>query len=78
MANSDFLQGFLRVFQNILNDTVRSLNNDDASIDLIDASLNRLNALWRNLGRMTTSYPQCNLLQNDLQRLIGTVEELKR
>lgn len=77
MAYNDNLNGFLSVCQTIVNDIVRTLNNDDASFDFMDVSLNRLNALWRNLGRMVTAYPQCNLLTEDFQRLITIIEDIK-
>ncbi|CAC5376050.1 unnamed protein product [Mytilus coruscus] len=77
MAYNDNLNGFLSVFQTIVNDIVRTLNNDDASFDFMDVALNRLNALWRNLGRMVTAYPQCNLLTEDFQRLITIIEDIK-
>ncbi|CAG2214990.1 unnamed protein product [Mytilus edulis] len=77
MAYDNNLQGFLSVFQNIVNDTIRAMNNDDASFDFMEVALNRLNALWRNLGRMCTSYPECNLLTEDLQRIITIIQDIK-
>ena len=77
MAQDTALDNFLRVFQNILNDTVRALNNDDVSLDVTEVSINRLNALWRNIGRISTSYPQCVQLSEDLQSLIRCIENMK-
>lgn len=70
--------GFLDAFRTIIGDTVRSLNNDDTSENLIESAISRLYGLWRNLGRILTSYPQCEPLVEDLQRMINCVEEMKR
>lgn len=78
MAYDVNFRGFIDVCRTVINDVVRALNNDDMFADLVETSVIRLNALWRNIGRMTRSYPQCDSLISLLQRLINYVEERQR
>ncbi|VDI53238.1 Hypothetical predicted protein [Mytilus galloprovincialis] len=54
--------------------TMCELNGDDTSMDVIEIAISQLNALWRNVGRMNTLYPQCDGLLEDLQSLIRCIE----
>ncbi|VDI19349.1 Hypothetical predicted protein [Mytilus galloprovincialis] len=78
MAYDANFDSFLRVAQTIVNDNVRALNGDDTSMDVIEIAISQLNALWRNVGRMNTLYPQCDGLLENLQSLIRCIENMKR
>ena len=58
--------------------TMCELNGDDTSMDVIEIAISQLNALWRNVERMNTLYPQCDGLLENLQSLIRCIENMKR
>ncbi|VDI28965.1 Hypothetical predicted protein [Mytilus galloprovincialis] len=47
-------------------------------MDVIEIAISQLNALWRNVGRMNTLYPQCDGLLEDLQSLIRCIEKYEK
>ena len=74
MAYQNFVDGALGIF----NASMRSLMENEESVPVIQAEQERLNALFRNVVRMSTAFPQLQEFERILQKTISDINHQLR
>ena len=74
MNYQNFIDGAMGVF----NGSMRSLMENDESVAVLQAEEERLRALFRNVTRMTTVFPQLQELEEFLQKVITDINQQLR
>ena len=74
MAYQNFVDGALGIF----NASMRSLMENEESVPVLQAEQERLNALFRNVVRMSTAFPQLQEFERILQKTISDINHQLR
>ena len=74
MAYQNFVDGAMGIF----NASLRSLMENEESVPVLQAEEGRLSALFRNVLRMSTAFPQLQDFERILQKTISDINQQLR